>query len=193
MNQERSLRGGAAAWVVAAGALAGASALAAAPGAGPAEAGPAVVFESKELSLTYVGFTSLYSCEGLRRHVEDALAALGAGPGLTVRPYGCAAGDRPERFPALKIAMRVPRPAGAGEAAAGSPSHWKTVQLGGFGGLEPGDCELAEQIRHEILPLFTIRNVQAEFTCIPHHQTAGSLTFSVQVLVPDSAGTAPVH
>jgi hypothetical protein len=170
-------------------------------GAASGDAGPLVVRESRELSLTYVGFTARYSCEGLRRHVLDTLTALGAAPGLTVRPYGCAEADRPEKFPSLKISMQVLRPVSAAGAGAGGdapgavPSRWKSVQLGGNGKLEAGDCELAEQIRDEILPLFTIRNVQAGFICIPHQETAGSLRFSVEVLEPaepqQGALTAP--
>ena len=36
-----------------------------------------------------------------------------------------------------------------------------------------GDCELTEQIKQSILPLFTTRNVEYRSTCVPHQLSPG--------------------
>jgi hypothetical protein len=40
--------------------------------------------------------------------------------------------------------------------------------------LATGDCELVEQFRNNVLPMFTTRNVEDHTTCVPH-QDSGSL------------------
>jgi hypothetical protein len=37
-----------------------------------------------------------------------------------------------------------------------------------------GDCELVEQFRDKVLPLFTTRNVDSRMTCVPN-QLSGSV------------------
>jgi hypothetical protein len=140
------------------------------------------VWDTRELTFTYVGFTTLYSCDGLRDKVHDALIALGARSDLDVAAYGCTRPGEPERIPSLKIKVSTLKPAATASAAT-VEARWKTVTLAGAGRLEPGDCELAEQIQREILPLFTTRNLKVQLNCIPHQQTAGNLGFSADVLV----------
>jgi hypothetical protein len=152
-----------------------------------AEDGQSAAWEPRELTFDYLGMTSHYSCDGLRNRVEQALVELGAGAGLAVEPYACTNSGGVERFPSLRIRMATLRPA-AGAARPGDvPAHWGAVRLAGPGRLEPGDCELAEQIRDQILPLFTTRRLQAQLNCIPHQETAGNIALSVEVLLPDQA------
>jgi hypothetical protein len=58
-----------------------------------------------------------------------------------------------------------------------------------------GDCELVEQFRDKVLPMFTTRNVENRMTCVPN-QLSGSvinLTFEVFAgLAPYRAGNAPI-
>jgi hypothetical protein len=146
-----------------------------------AEDRQAAVWESHELSFRYVGFTSRYSCDGLRDKVQQALIALGAGRDLSVTPTGCTTTGGPEPVPSLQIKVSTPKPDAAGTVEA----RWKTVKLTGPGKLEPGDCELTEQIKREILPLFTTRNLKAQTSCAPPHQDPGlDVALSVDVLVP---------
>jgi hypothetical protein len=142
------------------------------------------VWKSRELVLTYSGFTSRYSCEGLRDKVADALLALGARRDMTVTPYPCSGMGRPEPFPGVRIQLSTLTPAAQGAAGDTVEARWKTVNLAGPGKLRPGDCELAEQIRHDILPLFTTRNLQARLDCVPHQESAGNIALTVDVLVP---------
>jgi len=142
------------------------------------------VWQTRELNFDYVGFTSRYSCDGLRDRVEQALKTLGARGDLTVTPYPCSTVDRPELLPSLRIKVSTLQPAMAAAEGGTVQARWKTVRLAGANGLGPGDCELAEQIRSRILPLFTTRNLEARTTCVPHQESAGNILLTVDVLVP---------
>jgi hypothetical protein len=142
------------------------------------------VWKTREFTFNYLGFTSRYSCEGLRDQVEQALLTLGARHDLVVTPYPCAGLGKPEFAPSLRIKLSTLEPATTTATDDIVEARWKTVSLGGPGKLTPGDCELADQIRREILPLFTTRNVKAKIDCVPHQESAGSIVLTADVLVP---------
>jgi len=146
----------------------------------------AAVWKTQEVTLTYEGFTTHYSCEGLRDKVEQALLTLGARHDLIVTPYGCSRVGMPEPLPSLQIKVATLRPAAATATAGGDTveATWKTVSLAGISGLDSGDCELADQIRRDILPLFTTRNIVARTACAAHQQSAGTPALTLDVLVP---------
>ena len=163
------------------------------------EAAVAADWNPRELRFVFMGFTAHYSCDGLRDRIRSTLLMLGARPDLSVNEYGCAGGlDRPTAFPSVHIKVNVLHPAAAaGPAAAGAAAaqtvsaRWKLVDLTAH--RDPldvaGDCELIEQIKQRILPLFTTRNVQYESTCIPNQYTVGGTHLSAEVLIADKADT----
>ena len=59
--------------------------------AGSADVGPTVdaVWMEREILVTYMAFTSFYSCRGLRDKVTWVLEELGARPGFKVTTRGC--------------------------------------------------------------------------------------------------------
>ena len=154
----------------------------------------------KEARFIYQGFTSRYSCEGLRDKVRQALLDLGARPDLSVRQTACASpAGRPDPFPGVTINMQVLKPADAA-APAGEivPALWRTVnlKLNREPLAEAGDCELLEQIKQSLLPLFTTRNVEYSSTCVPHQLTPGGTWLRAEVLVsaaPPAAPAAAAH
>jgi hypothetical protein len=142
------------------------------------------VWKTREFTFNFLGFTSRYSCVGLRDQVEQALLTLGARPDLIVTPYPCVGLGRPEFAPSLQIKLTTLEPAPTTAADGTVEARWKTVSLGGPGKLSPGECELADQITKEILPLFTTRNLKAKTDCVPHQESGGSIVLTVDVLVP---------
>jgi hypothetical protein len=172
---------------------------AAAAAAAEGEAAVSAVWKPRELRFVFMGFTAHYSCDGLQDKMRRTLLMLGARPDLSVNEYGCAGGlDRPSPFPSVHIKVNVLQAAAAaGEAAAGAPpaptvsAHWKLVDF--TARRDPldvaGDCELIEQIKQRILPLFTTRNVQYESTCIPNQYVVGGTHLKAEVLVADKADT----
>jgi hypothetical protein len=170
------------------------------PPAAAAEGETAVlaVWAPREQRFVFMGFTAHYSCDGLRDRIRSTLLMLGARPDLSVNEYGCAGGlDRPTAFPSVHIKVNVLQPAAAAAPATGAPpppsvnAHWKLVDLTAH--RDPldvaGDCELIEQIKQRILPLFTTRNVQYDSTCIPNQLTVGGTHLKAEVLIADKADT----
>jgi hypothetical protein len=167
----------------------------------PAPAGEpqSAVWTEKELSFVYQGFTTRYSCDGLRDKVRSVLLDLGAEKkGLKVMQMGCSSPTgRPDPFPGVRVKMRVLQPADSPDAAkAADPTpvaaHWKPVDLKLRDNFttDSGECELVEQIRHKIVPLFATRNVDLQTTCIPHQATAARPILKMEVLVPDDVKQA---
>jgi hypothetical protein len=172
---------------------AGAPAWAEPPAAG--SGGETAVWTPKELRFTYMGFTSHYSCDGLRDKISSTLLKFGARKDLVVNEISCGAGmGRPGPFPAVSIKMNVLTPAPDKtdpNAAAATPTvttHWKLVDLAAS--RDPldvaGDCELIEQIKQRILPLFTARDVEYKSSCVPNQLQLGSTQLKAQFLVADA-------
>ena len=88
----------------------------------PDGAQPAV-WKQKEFKFTYQGFTTKYSCDGLRGKVRDILLAYGARKDLQVNEWGCSGrGGVPDPFPGVAVKMSVLVPADAAKDAADEPA-----------------------------------------------------------------------
>jgi hypothetical protein len=152
-------------------------------------AGEPAVWTPRELSFVYLGFTAQYSCDGLRDRVTDVLLQLGARRDLEVRESSCVSIGRPDAFPGVRIRMTVLQPAASQSAVAGPsavPAHWKRVDLASTRSpIGSAECELLEQVRTEILPLFATRNVEYGSNCQPHQAQVGAAWLRAEVLVPD--------
>lgn len=161
------------------------------------ENGQPAVWAQKEFSFIYQGFTTKYSCEGLRDKMRQILLEFGARKeDLKVYDYGCASpSGRPDIFPGVSVKMSLLVPA-AGAAATKDapvvPSHWQPVRLklDNSSLAEAGECELVEQVKHKVLPLFTARNVDLQDFCIPHQLEPGGTRLLAEVLMPDQAQTS---
>ena len=165
-------------------------------GALPAFAAPQgaaeAVWESRHVTFVYQGFTTHYSCDGLRDTIRGMLSKLGARR-LVVRTYGCTRMIGIEPFPGVRVTMQVLVPASsqhADNAASAVPAHWRTVVLmpDNAGPRGQGNCELIEQFKETFLPLFTTRHIRYQSNCVPHQLTLGT-HLSAEVLIPDSEPT----
>jgi hypothetical protein len=186
----------AAAAVVSFGAWVGVPSLAAAADAGASAAEAAApaefaVWTPKEIQFTYMGFTTHYTCDGLRDTVRDMLLQLGARKSdLKVTEQPCSGQpDRPNPFPGVRIKMSVLQPAPA-QIGADTPvveAHWKPVKLPyrETGINAAGQCELLEQFNQKIMPLFTTRNVDLRATCVPHQLEPLGTKLQAEVLITD--------
>jgi hypothetical protein len=155
------------------------------------EGGQSAVWTPKELQFTYSGFTTKYTCDGLRDRVKTILLALGARKDdLKVVESPCSGDpDRPDPFPGVKIKMNVLKPTDQPPTPDGQivTAHWKQVDLlkGQFGIDAAGDCELMEQVSQKILPLFTTRNVDLQASCVPHELSPLGTRLKAEVLIAD--------
>lgn len=168
--------------------LFGASVPGQASAADDAVASQPAAWTPKELRFTYLGPTPTYSCDGLRDKVRRVLLALGAREDLQVREGPCASFGEPDAFPSVTIKMSVLEPIAAASSAsapASVPARWQSIDLPPRGDVpwSPADCELVEQIRQAILPLFATRNVTDSATCIPYQPQVGLSHLKAEVLI----------
>jgi len=150
---------------------------------------------SRKVDFAFQGFTSTYSCDGLREDVATLLTALGARKqDLKLRSSPCAAPGISElsKFPEVHGTISVLVPATAEEAGQADPAivpaHWQSIDLThvrGFDNRHDGQCELLEQTKRYLLPLFTSRNLDFTSDCVPHQEMLNGVTFKVEVLQPD--------
>lgn len=171
-------------------------AAAAAADTGAQAARESAVWTPREVLFIYQGFTTTYSCDGLRDKVRSILLELGAREDLKITETPCSELERPDPFPGVRIKMNVLQPAGDQSAAAGTqsvPAHWKRVDLTPERDAvsAAGDCELIEQVKQSILPLFATRNVEYRSNCLPHQLQIGATRLGAEVLVPDPKSGKP--
>ena len=180
----------------------------AAPGIGTSTSAEPGVWQEHQIELAYLGFTSRYSCDGLQSKLALLLRQLGARDDAKVSAFGCDRGfGTPSRFPraTMKFATLQPAEAGSGAAPAAASASasasvappvpvagvWRAVQLAPHRPytLEDGDCELMEQFRDKVLPLFATRDQQLNLTCVPH-QDIGPFSLQLQVFaLPPQQGS----
>jgi hypothetical protein len=151
--------------------------------------GVEAVWVSRDVSFVYQGFTTHYSCDGLRDKIREMLLELGARD-LKVREQGCIRLIGVEPFPGVRVTMQVLAPAPAEHDRKTSPvvpAHWETVVLMPRNASieEQGNCELIEQFKETFLPLLTTRHISYQSNCIPHQITLGTY-LSAEVLMPDA-------
>lgn len=166
--------------------------LAAMPALAVAQGSVAAVWVPKHVQFIYQGFTTRYSCDGLRDEIRTMLDKLGA-KDLKVREMACTSPPgAPSPFPGVYVNMRVLVPASSAEASkakgASAPvqAQWKDVVLMPQNASydEQGKCELIEQFKETFLPLFSTRDIKYGSTCIPYQLTLGT-HLSAQVLLPE--------
>ena len=64
------------------------------------------------------------------------------------------------------------------------PAQWKRVSLSrGAVDLEPGDCELIDELRRKVLPKLAVRVVKDNTHCTPQQLTLGQPQLEVEALV----------
>jgi hypothetical protein len=166
----------------------------------PAAAREFGVWQKHEYSFVYLGFTSTYSCDGLADKIKILLVAAGARQDAKSRAGACAAGfGRPDKFARADLTFYTLAPSGTDTPSAGKPVDgvWRSVSFADRSPRElyTGDCELIEQFRDSILPMFATRNVENHTTCIPHQNSGSniSLKFEAFAAVPRIPHAAPAQ
>jgi hypothetical protein len=174
-------------------ALTAAGALILALPSGAADDATLGVWQKHEYTLHFMGFTTTYSCDGLEEKMRELLLWAGARSDAKSSASGCDRGfGMPSKFASADVTFYTlaTAPAGTGDAIAAT---WRKVlwvphrpqQLG------EGDCELVEQFRDQVLPMFTTRAVNNRTHCQPHEVNPGDLDLGFEVLVP--AAPIPVQ
>jgi len=147
-----------------------------------AAAGAPGVWQKHQYSFAYMGFTSTYSCDGLADKLKLLLIAAGARQDVKSQAGACASGfGRPDKFARADLTFYTLAPAGNADASAdGKPvdGTWRAVSIADRSprDLHTGDCELVEQFRSSVLPMFTTRNVDNRTACVPHQESGSNIS-----------------
>jgi hypothetical protein len=145
------------------------------------------VWQQHQLRFNYLGVTPTYSCEGLKDNLQALLRESGAGPQMSVVPGPCVNGyATPEKliYANLKFSTLMPASGDTGSADVTSGS-WHPVTISPRNiSLQGGNCELVEEFRDKVLPLFATRNVKSNLNCIPFQSTGYQFSLSFEVFAP---------
>jgi hypothetical protein len=195
-------------------AFANADDLPAQPPATPVQA----IWKAQELTFYFQSFTTFYSCSSLEAKVKRVLVAVGADKEMKIRTRGCTMSHEITKMPFVEITLLSPVEATPEELAeldktrshrelvarvrgdskqaeiseTQFPAQWKRVSLSrGKLNLEPGDCELIEQLKKKVFPKLAIRMVDDRVECVPNQISMTQPRLVVDVLsampTPDEA------
>lgn len=150
--------------------------------ASPATSGERGTWQRHEVKFVYMGFTSIYSCDGLAAKLKLLLKLSGARSDAKVIEGACAAPfGRPDRFASAQLEFYTLAPSEEGDAV---PALWRKVRLmsGRPTDIQEGDCELVEQFRDLVLkPAFSTRGMVDQVRCVPH-QSNSQIQLEFEVL-----------
>jgi hypothetical protein len=180
------------------------------PLAGNAATGDSIpaAWKVQEIRYTYVGFTTAYNCDAAEDKIKQILLTLGAHPSTKVRAGGCNL-NRPSRNFFVTITTATPAPVSdpapvpvSGEKTRQEllerlgtknpigteqfPATWKSVDLSRDRRLDlrPGDCELMEGLRDNVLPKLAIKVESDRLQCTPRQVSITTPELKVSALVP---------
>ena len=156
-------------------------------------------WQKHQYSFVFMGFTSTYSCDGLADKIKVLLIAAGARRDSKSRPGACASGfGRPDKFARADLTFYTLTPPADGTSTDGKwvDGTWRSVSFSARSPRElgTGDCELVEQFRSNVLPMFTTRNIADRTTCIPHQESGSSINLQFESFAAAPSGAhAPTH
>ncbi len=174
------------------------------------------IWKDQEIAFYFQSYTTFYTCDGLEAAVERVMKALGAQEvKARVRSAECPGGVA--RAPRVVVELNSPVPATAeaiaerdktrstreltarvkGKRASGTENetfvaHWRPVSPSrGALRLEPGDCELIDELKRKVLPRLAVRIVNDNLSCPPRQVAIGQPNLEVEALIaaarPDDA------
>jgi hypothetical protein len=144
------------------------------------------VWQKHDYSFQLLGFTTTYSCDGLASKLKVLLIAAGARADAKSTADACAGGyGTPDKFARVSLTFYTLAPAqNGGNANAPSNAVWQSVAIADRSPREIrlGDCELVEQFRDKVLPMFTTRNIDSRVTCVPNQLSGSAINLKFEVL-----------
>jgi hypothetical protein len=153
------------------------------------------VWQKHTYNFQFMGFTTTYSCDGLAYKIKVLLLAAGARSDSKSTPGACSRGyGSPDKFAQARLTFYTLSPA-AGDKNAEGPrvdGAWRSIVFGTRSPRELalGDCELVEQFRNNLLPMFTARNVNDQMTCVPHQDSGSVINLKFETFAPAPAKVA---
>src|ERR1700685_3956827 len=143
------------------------------------------VWQNHEYSFQFLGFTTTYSCDGLATKLKLLLIAAGARADAKSISGACSRGyGTPDKFARAYLKFYTLAPVGTADNA--SPpinGAWRSVVIADRSPreLRLGDCEVVEQFRDKVLPMFTTRDVENRMTCVPNQLSGSGINLKFEV------------
>jgi hypothetical protein len=164
-------------------------------GADPPSGGSGT-WQKHEYSFVFMGFTSTYSCDGLADKLKRLLLAAGARADAKAQAGPCATDfGHPDKLARSDLVFYTLMPDPPDKSADGShtPGTWRSVALTQRSPRELGlgDCELVEQFREQLLPLFATRGIEDQTTCIPHQDSGSVINLKFESFTAAVAAKSP--
>jgi hypothetical protein len=140
-------------------------------------------WQHHQLTFSYFGFTTLYTCDGLEDQVRRILLHLGARKDVKVSAGGCPGPfNTPSRNALVTLDFYTLAPSTDGSATV--KAQWTPFELTphrpGFMG--DGDCELIQEMKDLISRNFSLRGVDYRANCVPHQVTLDGFEVKGQAL-----------
>jgi hypothetical protein len=156
------------------------------------------IWQKHDYTFRFFGFTTTYSCDGLADQLRVLLIAAGARADSKSRAGACASGyGRPDKLPQAYLTFYTLVPANATTIADGQQvtGTWRpvTIVIRSPRELTLGDCELIEQFRALVLPMFTVRNIDDHMTCVPHQESGSVINLKFETFAQLPAKRATAH
>ncbi|HEY7641807.1 MAG TPA: hypothetical protein VH814_18905 [Steroidobacteraceae bacterium] len=169
------------------------------------------VWKPQRITFVYRGYSTLYSCGGLQDKLETILTTVGARGGIQLRAYSC---DDAQSIARFEIVLASPVEATpenleeltsydardelvsrvrgerlpSAEDVQRFPAVWKTISFARSREMKlaPGDCELVQQLRRQLLPRMSVQIVTDQVRCSAFGNI-GKPQLTVSALVPVAA------
>ena len=136
------------------------------------------VWQKHQYSFAFLGFTSTYSCDGLADKLKVLLLAAGARGDVKASGGACPGGfGVPDKLARADLTFYTLAPGVGGSPADSADGVWKPVAIAARAPRElgTGDCELVEQFKTTVLPMFTARNIESHTVCVPHQESGSPI------------------
>jgi hypothetical protein len=144
------------------------------------------VWQKHDYNFQFVGFTTTYSCEGLASKLKLLLVTAGARADAKSVSSGCSRGyGIPDKFARSRLTFYTLAPSqNAENPGASIHGAWRSVVIAERSprDLALGDCELVEQFRDKVLPMFRTRNIDNHMTCVPNQVSGSVISLKFEVL-----------
>ncbi len=152
-------------------------------------------WQRHQVTFSYYGVTSLYTCSGLEDQVRQILLHIGARKDLNVTASGCPGPfGTPSHTAWVKADFytlaQSPDAGGADSVKARWTPLEVTPRRPGFMG--QGDCELIQGMKNLITQNFSLRDVEYRTSCFPHDLATDGFAVKGQALrvLPPPSGAA---
>jgi hypothetical protein len=154
----------------------------------PIQADPILAkWQSHQIEFKYMGLTTTYTCSGIESTIRSIMKGLGARDDIRVEAR-CAWGSNvPSKFIDVQMAFAMAVPVEDNEISGESfPAEWQDIHVRKRHPrtIEPGDCELIEELNRHVFPQIGARNIDDKTRCAPYRISFSGINTKMMLLIP---------